>query len=332
MATETTGPTLLEIEQARRRLKGVARLTPVYGSETFSRLIGRDVQLKAENLQRTGSFKVRGAVNRIATLSDSERAAGVVAASAGNHGQAVAWAAREAGIPALIYVPQDAPMAKVEACRNYAAKTELVGAAFEEALAAARAYADETGATFVHPYEDELVIAGQGTIGLELAEQVPSAETVLIPASPELRDYVATALDEQRRGVSLPFAIIDRATDEPIGSTRYGSIALADRRLEIGWTWYAVSHQRTAANTESKLLLLTHAFEHVGVVRVEFKTDALNAKSRAAIVRLGAVEEGTFRKHMQTVSGRVRDTVYFSILDTEWPAVKARLTSRLAHA
>jgi threonine dehydratase len=204
MATETTGPTLAEIEQARRRLEGVARLTPVYGSETFSRLIGREVQLKAENLQRTGSFKVRGAVNRIATLSDSERAAGVVAASAGNHGQAVAWAAREAGIPALIYVPQDAPMAKVEACRNYAATTELVGAAFEEALAAARAYADETGATFVHPYEDELVIAGQGTIGLELIEQVPSAETVLIPVGGGgLAAGIALALRELKPGLRI---------------------------------------------------------------------------------------------------------------------------------
>jgi threonine dehydratase len=105
----------------------------------------------------------------------------VVAASAGNHGQAVAWAAREAGIPALIFVPQDAPMAKVEACRNYAAKTEMVGASFEDALSAAFAYAEETGATFVHPYEDETVIAGQGTIGLELAEQVLEAGTVLVP-------------------------------------------------------------------------------------------------------------------------------------------------------
>ena len=181
MATETTGPTLTEIEAARDGLDGVARLTPVYGSDTFSRLVGREVVLKAENLQRTGSFKVRGAVTRIAALSEAQRASGVVAASAGNHGQAVAWAAREAGIPALIFVPQDAPMAKVEACRNYAAKTELVGAAFEDALAAALAYADETGATFVHPYEDETVVAGQGTIGLELAEQVPQAATVVIP-------------------------------------------------------------------------------------------------------------------------------------------------------
>ena len=181
LATETTGPTLSEIEAARRGLADVARLTPVYGSETFSRLAGREVVLKAENLQRTGSFKVRGAVTRIAALTDAQRAAGVVAASAGNHGQAVAWAAREAGIPAVIFVPQDAPMAKIEACRNYAATTELAGVRFEEALAAAFAYAEETGATFVHPYEDETVIAGQGTIGLELAEQVPQAETVLVP-------------------------------------------------------------------------------------------------------------------------------------------------------
>ena len=181
MATETTGPTLTEIEAARRGLAGVARVTPVYGSETVSQLTGRKVALKAENLQRTGSFKVRGAVTRIAALTEPQRAAGVVAASAGNHGQAVAWAAREAGIPAAIFVPQDAPMAKIEACRNYAATTELVGLDFEDALAAAMAYADETGATFVHPYEDETVIAGQGTIGLELAEQVPQAETVLVP-------------------------------------------------------------------------------------------------------------------------------------------------------
>ena len=145
----------------------------------------------------------------------------------------------------------------------------------------------------------------------------------------DMRAYVETALDEQRRGVSLPFAIVDQASGEVVGSTRYGNIAPADRRLEIGWTWYAPSHQRTAANTEAKLLLLVHAFETLGAMRVEFKTDALNTASRAALARIGAVEEGTFRKHMLTASGRVRDSVYFSIVDTEWPAVKARLTSKL---
>jgi threonine dehydratase len=180
MRTET-GPTLADIQEARGRLAGIARVTPVYGSETFSRVADRDVWLKAENLQRTGAFKVRGAVNRLATLSPEERAAGVVAASAGNHGQAVAWAARNAGIPARIYVPQDAPMAKVEACRTYGAELIMGGDRFEDAMAAAQADVEETAATFVHPYEDPVVIAGQGTIGLELAEQVPDAGTVVIP-------------------------------------------------------------------------------------------------------------------------------------------------------
>jgi threonine dehydratase len=176
-----TGPTHADIEEARRRIHGVARVTPVYSSETFSRLVGRPVLLKAENLQRTGAFKVRGAVNKIGSLSERERAAGVVAASAGNHGQAVGWAARAAGIRARIFVPEDAPMAKVEACKNYGAETVMGGGGIEDALEAATAYVEESGATFVHPYEDPVVIAGQGTIGLELAEQVPEAETVLVP-------------------------------------------------------------------------------------------------------------------------------------------------------
>ena len=180
MATKT-GPRLNEIKEARSRLEGVARMTPVYGTETLSKKVGRPVWLKAENLQRTGSFKVRGAVNKLATLSEGERRAGVVAASAGNHGQAVAWAAREAGVKATIFMPQDAPMAKVEPTKNYGGKAQLTGGSFEEALQAALSYAESSGATFVHPYEDEKVIAGQGTIGLELVEQVSEFGTVVIP-------------------------------------------------------------------------------------------------------------------------------------------------------
>jgi RimJ/RimL family protein N-acetyltransferase len=145
----------------------------------------------------------------------------------------------------------------------------------------------------------------------------------------EMRAYVEVALDEQRRRVSLPFAIVDQASGQPIGSTRYGNIERAHRRLEIGWTWYARAYQRTGANTEAKLLLLSHAFDTLGAQRVELKTDALNEKSRNAILRIGATQEGIFRRHIITASGRVRDTVYFSILDSEWPAVKARLTARL---
>jgi threonine dehydratase len=176
-----TAPELADIEAARKRIDGIAALTPLYPSETLSRLCGRPVRLKAENLQRTGAFKIRGAVNKLSTLSEAEREAGVVAASAGNHGQAVAWAARELGMHARIYVPLDAPMAKVDACKNYGAETELSGADFEDALDAAVADVERTGATFIHPYEDLLVIAGQGTIGLELVEQAPDLETVLIP-------------------------------------------------------------------------------------------------------------------------------------------------------
>ena len=180
MATETA-PTLADVEAARERIAQSVRLTPVYKSETFTRRIGRDVYLKAENLQRTGAFKIRGAANRIATLSEAERAAGVVAASAGNHGQAVARAARESGIQATIFMPAETPMAKVDATRNYGATAELTGIGFEEALAAALEAAESSGATFIHAFEDPDVIAGQGTIGLELAEQLPDAETVVVP-------------------------------------------------------------------------------------------------------------------------------------------------------
>ncbi len=204
MATQRTAPTLADIQEARRRLLGVVEETPIYLSETFSRLCGREVRLKAENLQRTGAFKIRGAVNRLAHLTLEEREAGVVAASAGNHGQAVAWAAREAGVSARIYVPLAAPMAKVEACRNYGATTELAGDIFEDALAAALTDVEETGATFIHPYEDQLVIAGQGTVGLELLEQAPDVETVLIPiGGGGLALGIAIALRAMRPGVRL---------------------------------------------------------------------------------------------------------------------------------
>ena len=148
----------------------------------------------------------------------------------------------------------------------------------------------------------------------------------------EMHAYVALALDEQARGVALPFAIVDTATGEPIGSTRFGAIDRKNRRLEIGWTWLAATHQRTPANTNAKRLLLGHAFEALDAMRVELKTDALNEKSRNAILRIGATQEGIFRKHLITASGRVRDTVYVSILDTEWPEVRRRLDARLAPA
>ena len=217
-----TAPTLADIVAARERIAGIARVTPVYPSETLSRLTGREVLLKAENLQRTGAFKIRGAVNRIALVSDKDRAAGVVAASAGNHGQAVAWAAREAGIPATIFVPEDAPMSKVEATRNYGARVELTGAGFDECLADAFDYADERGATFIHAFEDEQVIAGQGTIGLELIEQVEDVDTLVVPiGGGGLSSGIALALTEVRPQISI--IGVQAAAMAPLaGSTTFG--------------------------------------------------------------------------------------------------------------
>ncbi len=145
----------------------------------------------------------------------------------------------------------------------------------------------------------------------------------------EMSSYVQTALNEQTKGSALPFALIERDSGRIIGSTRYSNIDRDHHRLEIGWTWVARQWQRTAINTEAKYLLLRHAFETLKCIRVELKTDSLNERSRAAILRIGAREEGTFRNHMITASGRIRHTVYFSILDSEWPEVKARLEARL---
>ena len=136
-------------------------------------------------------------------------------------------------------------------------------------------------------------------------------------------------LDEQKRGLSIPFASVERSSGKVIGTTRYMNMDLANRKLEIGSTWIAPPWQRTAINTEAKYLMLRHAFETWNCLRVELKTDSMNQRSRRAILRLGAKEEGTLRKHMLTWNGRQRDSVYFSILDTEWTGVKAELEQKL---
>src|SRR5580692_4657725 len=147
----------------------------------------------------------------------------------------------------------------------------------------------------------------------------------------DFQTLVERIFDEQNRGESVAFATVERASGQVIGSTRFMNIDRLNRRVEIGSTWIAPAWHRTAINTEAKFLMLRHAFEIWKCIRVELKTDALNEKSRNAILRLGAKEEGTLRKHLVTWTGRVRDTVYFSILDTEWPAVKSRLESKLPH-
>ena len=169
---------------------------------------------------------------------------------------------------------------------------------------------------------------GLASVGLDadLWRWIPTPVTT----REDMREYIMTALREFERGVALPFAIVHRPSGAVIGSTRFANIVMEHKRLEIGWTWLALAHQRTPANTEAKLLLLTHAFDVLGVNRVELKTDVLNTRSRAAIRRLGAVEEGIFRRHVITSSGRVRDTVYYSIVDSEWPRVRDTLSNILA--
>lgn len=142
--------------------------------------------------------------------------------------------------------------------------------------------------------------------------------------------FVENVLGEHQRGVSVPFATIDRASGKMVGSTRFMAIDVPNRHVEIGSTWIAPAWQRTAVNTEAKYLMLRHAFEIWKCMRVEFKTDSMNERSRTAILRLGAKEEGTFRNHMVTWSGRIRHSVYFSIIDSEWPEVKSRLEARMA--
>ena len=146
----------------------------------------------------------------------------------------------------------------------------------------------------------------------------------------QMRAYIEEALGVQACGLALPFATIEKSSGTVVGSTRYGNIDIINRRVEIGWTWIAPRWQRTIVNTEAKYLMLGHAFEKLGCMRVEFKTDSLNERSRNAILRLGAKEEGTFRNHMTTSSGRIRHSVFFSIIDSEWPSIKTSLEEKLS--
>lgn len=165
-------------------------------------------------------------------------------------------------------------------------------------------------------------------VGLD--EELWRWTTTLIRTPLEMRAYMETALEDEAAGVSLPFATIEKASGRVVGSTRYGNIDRANRRVEIGWTWVGRDWQRTFVNTEAKYLMLRHAFETLNCLRVEFKTDSLNERSRNAILRLGAKLEGTFRNHMIAYNGRIRHSVFFSIIDSEWPQVKASLEEKLS--
>ena len=172
---------LSDVEAARDRIDDVVRRTPLEYSDAFSEITGADVRLKLENFQRTGAFKLRGATNRIATLSAAEREAGVVTASAGNHAQGVALAATRSGVDATIVMPKHAPISKVEATERYGGRAVLHGADYDEAQAEAREIEREEGRTYVHAFDDDAVMAGQGTIGLEIVDECPEVDTVVVP-------------------------------------------------------------------------------------------------------------------------------------------------------
>ena len=187
-----------DVRAAAALVAGVAERTPVQRSRALSRMVGADVWLKCENLQRAGSFKIRGAYTRMARLSDGEKARGVVAASAGNHAQGVALAADLLGIDAVIFMPVDAALPKIAATRGYGAQVELVGSSVDEALVAAHEHAQRTGAVLIHPFDHPDVDAGQGTVALEVLEQVPDVGTIVVPVGGGgLAAGIAAALDER---------------------------------------------------------------------------------------------------------------------------------------
>jgi threonine dehydratase len=195
---------LVEVRAAADLLKGVADRTPVQLSRALSHVVGAEVWLKCENLQRAGSFKLRGAYVRMARLSEEEKARGVVAASAGNHAQGVALAARILGLTAVVFMPSDAALPKIAATREYGARVELVGSSVDEALVHAREFADRTGAVLIHPFDHDDVVAGQGTIALEIVEQVPDVATIVVPVGGGgLAAGVVAALAELRPDVRV---------------------------------------------------------------------------------------------------------------------------------
>jgi len=151
-----------------------------------------------------------------------------------------------------------------------------------------------------------------------------------VPNAEIIDDYITTALEQKAKGLSLPFVVIDKASGEVIGSTRFCNADLLNQRVEIGYTWYSKSYQKTSCNTECKLLLLTHAFESLEAIAVEFRTNWHNQASRAAITRLGAKQDGVLRNHQKMPNGGYRDTVVFSIINTEWPSVKENLKFKLS--
>jgi len=222
-------PTIEEVRQAAHRLAGIIRDLPPIRARWLEDLVGGPVYLITENLQRTGSFKVRGAVNRISNVPLEELRAGVVAASAGNHAQGVAFAAKQAGVQSTVFMPVRATIPKVTATRGYGADVRLVGADLGEAIDAARVFQNQTGALFVHPFDHPDVVAGQGTIGLEILDKVPDPSTVVVcTGGGGLLAGIAVAIKEQRPDITLIGAQAEQAAAYPPSLAAGYPIALAE--------------------------------------------------------------------------------------------------------
>jgi threonine dehydratase len=219
MSTPTAVPgpvSVADVEEAADLIRDVVRLTPVEPNRALAERIGGGVHLKCENLQRAGSFKIRGAYTRIARLSESERAGGVVAASAGNHAQGVALAAQLLGIPSRVFMPEGAPLPKVQATRGYGAQVEFAGQTVDESLRVAQEWAQASGAVLIHPFDHPDIVAGQGTVGLEILQQVPDVRTILVgTGGGGLLAGIATAVRRRRPEVSVVGVQADGAAAWP---------------------------------------------------------------------------------------------------------------------
>jgi len=250
-----------KILDAREVLQGIKHVTDLDKSSTFSKLTGGEVYLKLENLQKTGSFKVRGAAYAMSQLTDKERKAGVIAASAGNHAQGVAYAATRLGIKSTIVMPKFSPVAKIQATQSYGAKVVLHGNVFDDALAYAKETAEKTGATFLHPFNDEDVIAGQGTIGLEILDDCPEVDVIAVPiGGGGLVSGISIAVKEQRPDVEI-FGVEAASAASMQASFEAGKIMNAER-MDTSCDGIAVKRPGTITYRIAKDLLN-------GVVTVE---------------------------------------------------------------
>jgi threonine dehydratase len=226
--TSPPSVTLADVEAARELLRGVARRTPLEGSRPLSERVGGPVHLKCENLQRAGSFKIRGAYTRMVRLSSDERARGVVAASAGNHAQGVALAASMLGLRSTVFMPEGAPIPKVQATRGYGADIRFVGETIDTALDAAREFEAETGAVLIHPFDHVDIVAGQGTCGLEILEQCPDVRTVVVcTGGGGLLAGIAVAVRGTRPDVRVVGVQAERAAAYPASLAAGHPVALA---------------------------------------------------------------------------------------------------------